>query len=96
MSHKNRKEDVTSITNAKNVQYLGIYVATATVTHAHKSLCNVEKNVDSVETVADVFPVCCEDHHRLSVSPRQVIVVITFGRQNKRTKSFLNTTCGVN
>lgn len=64
----------------------------ATVTCYHQSLSNEEENVDGVQTVADVFPVWGDNHHGLSVSPGQVIVVITCGIE-KNNPVGLNASC---
>lgn len=44
----------------------------------YQAVSNIEDDVDSVQTVADVLPEGGDHNHRLSVRPGQVIVVVTF------------------
>lgn len=48
------------------------------IEQCYQAVTNVEDDVDSVQTVADVLPEWSNHHHWLSVCPGQVIVVVTW------------------
>ena len=43
----------------------------------YQAVRDVQDDVDSVQTMADVLPEGRHHHHRLSVCPRKVVVVVT-------------------
>lgn len=80
---QNQIEDIITIIS---VEIIGIDTRIPN-SFTYQPICNVEQNVDRIQTVTDVFPVRIHNHYWFGVSPRQIIIVITFGITNNSSGS---------
>lgn len=53
-------------------------------TLTYQTFRDVEENVEGIQAMTDVLPEGCDGHHRFSVAPRQIIIIITWKQANQR------------